>query len=651
MKHIHTLLMKNKLPAILLLLTLAAVAHIPASAAPGYREKYRNVLEHYSRETSDSLKYKAALYLIDNMNGHCSPEGAAMDSYIRRIHTMKKAKGIRELQEAWHASLREGSVGLTPDSTVVTDAFLIKDIDNAFLSWQQSQWKDSVTFSLFCRYILPYRVNEEHFGRNWREPLREQYGAVIDGVTDIRKAFALVRDTVFKVIALSNAYCEYDLDPMTCNTVGRAECSQRCVLLVAVLRALGIPAVIDGTPMWADYSNKGHAWVAMVMANGNTYTVFEKDKEAKLLNPVDASQFLPRYKTWEKDGFPYTVKTEKTPVKIYRMCYDHCNKVGKYDAMGLGSPFIMDVSGEYGLTTDVTITTDCTADIYLCAYMSGRDWMPVAKAKAAGGSVTFKNVGKGSVCVPIAVIDGKKKVLSCPFLVGSKGVERRFTPVPAKSRTITIDRKYPLCSYTTDTWAAMRGAVFEGSMTEDFAVTDTLAVITDVPSYMTTLSVSSPKRYRFLRYHAPQLNRSSLAELQFYASDDAGGTRLLTGTPFAKGVDMPNIGKVFDGNPATICRGMNTGYTIGLDLGEGNGQRVAKITFSPSTDLNFVEKRHLYELYYFDTEWQMIGREYARQDKLTFSNVPENAILLLKDRSGGMEERIFEYEDGKQIWH
>ena len=85
--------MKNKSLAILLLLVMATIS---LSATPGYREKYRNVLEHYSRETSDSLKYKAALYLIDNMDGHCSPEGAAMDSYIRRIHTMQKAKGIRE---------------------------------------------------------------------------------------------------------------------------------------------------------------------------------------------------------------------------------------------------------------------------------------------------------------------------------------------------------------------------------------------------------------------------------------------------------------------------------------------------------------------------------------------------------------------------
>lgn len=403
--------------------------------------------------------------------------------------------------------------------------------------------------------------------------------------------------------------------------------------------------------MWADYSNKGHAWAAMIMGNGDTYTVFEKDKVAKRLNPVDASQFLPRSKTWETDRFPYDIKTSKTPVKIYRMCYDRCNEVGEYDAMWLKSSFIKDVSAEYGLTADVAIKADGTSAVYLCAYMSGRDWMPVAKAIPDGGKVVFSNIGLGSVCVPIAIVDGKKEVLSCPFLVGDNGAERWFTPSPSETRTITIDRKYPLCSYTTDTWANMRDATFEGSMTENFSVADTLAMITAVPSYMTTINVSSSKRYRFLRYHAPKLNRSSLAELQFYNSDNVGGTKQLTGRRFAEGVDSANIGNVFDGNPATICKGTSVGYTIGVDLGEGNEQNVAKITFSPSTDLNFVEKGHLYELYYFDTEWKMLGRVYAHEDKLTFDNVPENAILLLKDRSGGMEERIFEYKDGKQVWH
>lgn len=75
------------------------------------------------------------------------------------------------------------------------------------------------------------------------------------------------------------------------------------------------------------------------------------------------------------------------------------------------------------------------------------------------------------------------------------------------------------------------------------------------------------------------------------------------------------------------------------------------IRFAPATDLNFVEKGHLYELYYFDTEWHLIGRQIAQKEELLFKQVPSGALLLLKDKTAGKEERIFEYKDGKQVWH
>ena len=80
----------------------------PVSAIQGYREKYANVLRHYSQQATDSLKYKAALFIIDNMEGHCSPEGVAMDKYIAHIQTMKKAKERDRTDE----DERTGGVGV-----------------------------------------------------------------------------------------------------------------------------------------------------------------------------------------------------------------------------------------------------------------------------------------------------------------------------------------------------------------------------------------------------------------------------------------------------------------------------------------------------------------------------------------------------------
>lgn len=36
---------------------------------------------------------------------------------------------------------------------------------------------------------------------------------------------------------------------------------------------------------------------------------------------------------------------------------------------------------------------------------------------------------------------------------------------------------------------------------------------------------------------------------------------------------------------------------------------------------------------------------------LTFNNVPDNALLILRDHTRGKEERIFLYEDNEQIWY
>lgn len=641
----------NRMFNFVILLLLAAANIATAFAGQSYRGKYANVLRHYSKHASDSLKYKAAMFLIDNMDGHVSPEGTAMEKYVWRIKTMEKATGIRRLQAEWYSALKEGSVANVPDSAVVSDSFLVNNIDAAFDAWEKAPWKEEVTFGLFCRYILPYRVSDEHIGEEWRSALRRQYAPLIDGVTDIRRAFAVVKDSVFKTVVLSNKYCPYTLDPITCNRIGRAECGQRCVLLVAVLRSLGIPAVIDGTPMWADYSNKGHAWVAMVGGHGDTYTVYEDDDTAKQFNPIDASQFLSRYKIKPEDKCPYDVKTEKTSVKVYRICYERCNKVEACDPKILASPFIMDVSRQYGLATDITLEADGDTPVYLCAYLSGIDWAPVAKAMPESGEVTFRSVGKGSVCVPVRVDGGRRHYLSCPFLVGENGIEKMFVPSATDRQTVTIDRKYPLCSYITDTWAFMRGGTFEGSMTDTFDDADTLAMIATMPYGMTDLDVSSVKMYRYLRYHAPKVNRSSLAELQFYTTDETGGRRLLSGNHLADGVDMSKVDNAFDGNPATSCKGLQVGYTMGIDLGEGKESRVTNIIFAPSTDLNFVERDHLYELYYFDTEWHLVGRVYSKGEKLTFDGVPEGALLLLKDKTKGVEERIFEYSADRQIWH
>ena len=651
MKHINISAITDCHTMRCLFFTLLLFGSVLCFAQKSYREKYSRVIEHFSSSPSDSLKLKAAYFLIDNMDGHTSPEGDAMDVYIKRVKSLGKVNGIRELTREWDNASSYGEVKLVPDSSIISNDMLICNIEESFSAWKETPWADQISFPQFCNYILPYRCKNEHYNSHWRQLLREQYKDMLAGVTDMNQAFSMVRDSVLHRIVLSNPYCPYTLDPLTCNTIQRAECDQRCVVLVSVLRALGIPAAIDVIPFWADYSSKGHSWVALVHANGDTYTVMKDKESPKTFNPIDASVFQNRYKIKEQDHCPYQIKYTKTPSKVYRIVYQRHNMHASDMPSPLNTPFVQDVSAWYGLTNSIRFKTDSTNPIYLCTYVSSIDWIPVAVASPNEGYVCFENVGSDIVCVPMSVSDEGKKAIHEPVLVGKDGIIKSFLPSAGDSVTVRINRKYPLCSYITETWGYMRGGVFEGSNDSLFQKADTLAKIRTMPYGMTEIPCESKEKYRFLRYRATSINRSSLAEIQFFSKDSMGKEEMLAGTPFYDGVLEQNVPMLFDGNPATACKGLKTGYYVGIDLGEGNARQISKICFSPSTDRNFVEQGHLYELYYFDREWHLLGRKIGINDFLEFGNVPKGALLLLKDKTEGREERIFEYEEDRQVWY
>lgn len=87
-----------------------------------------------------------------------------------------------------------------------------------------------------------------------------------------------------------------------------------------------------------------------------------------------------------------------------------------------------------------------------------------------------------------------------------------------------------------------------------------------------------------------------------------------------------------------------------LDL--GRVVSVSKLVYLPRNDDNFIKEGELYELFYWDREWKSLGRQVGSRQLqyLEYDNVPDNALLLLRNLTKGKEERIFTYEDGKQVW-
>lgn len=87
---------------------------------------------------------------------------------------------------------------------------------------------------------------------------------------------------------------------------------------------------------------------------------------------------------------------------------------------------------------------------------------------------------------------------------------------------------------------------------------------------------------------------------------------------------------------------------MGYDL--GSPQKLTSIVYFPWNDDNFVVPGHEYELFYYDKGWISLGKQTSDNFSLIYENVPDHALLYLKDYTRGAEERPFTYVDGKQIW-
>jgi len=79
-------------------------------------------------------------------------------------------------------------------------------------------------------------------------------------------------------------------------------------------------------------------------------------------------------------------------------------------------------------------------------------------------------------------------------------------------------------------------------------------------------------------------------------------------------------------------------------------QQIQKIRFLARNDMNSIQKGDLYELFYWDNNaFQSLGKKIATEEQISFSEVPKGALLWLIDLTSGKEERVFTYENDKQV--
>ena len=130
--------------------------------------KLQVVLDKYK---DDSLKYKAAVFLIENLPFHYSYEGEPLNDYLKlfELHgkgTMYPDKVLDSIKRAcgpFHMDKLEAKSDIYIDPV-----YLIENIEWAFKVWREQPWGKNVSFEDFCEFVLPYRVGDERL-ESWRE--------------------------------------------------------------------------------------------------------------------------------------------------------------------------------------------------------------------------------------------------------------------------------------------------------------------------------------------------------------------------------------------------------------------------------------------------------------------------------------------------
>jgi hypothetical protein len=131
------------------------------------RLELEKILDYYSRNPEDSLKLRAAEFLIANMDVHFSVASPDLDVYYKNLDSIfslnERSKNITKEQDSLFRTLKHPNTFRFQyifDVKIITADFLIDNIEQAFEAWQ-SPFAKNMNFDDFCEFLLPYKSGYE----------------------------------------------------------------------------------------------------------------------------------------------------------------------------------------------------------------------------------------------------------------------------------------------------------------------------------------------------------------------------------------------------------------------------------------------------------------------------------------------------------
>jgi hypothetical protein len=620
------------------------------------RPELEKVLLYYQKQKTEEgkLKYKAACFLIENMSAHYSyADTALIHPYYDQIEDMYenlKGKSREEIDYAYYLlshKHKQDTFRYISDIKNIQADYLINNIEQSFNLWKNSTWATHIDFEDFCEYILPYKVYELQTLDNWRDYLKEAYNGDLNNLqyrgqwdNSSFQACSMVASSMREEIKPLISFGHYTLPVLRMSSLAKkhaGSCGDYSVLALAVMRSKGIPVAIDFVPQWP-FRSLGHVWNVL------------KDDTGKNI-VFDASSSDPG-----KTHIDFPIG------KVFRHCYavnreiEQFRKAVRHIPPVFSNICIKDVSDEYMTVDDVRVSLNTAPDNSRYAYLAvfnNIEWIPVQYGKISGRKAWFKKMGRGVVYLP--VYWGKEGLTAAgdPFILNRLGEMKILKPDASKKQTIVARRKYPVSSDAV--WAAgrMLNGRIEAANREDFNDRITVYTVKEHPVCSGEIILDTlNKKYRYWRYYGDWDTHCNIAELYFFpANGNACNTGKIMGTAGSYDNNpRTTIEAAFDGDPLTFFDAQIPSEAwVGMDFGEPVAMK--RINFAPRSDGNCVIIGNEYELFYFEkNQWNSLGRKKADNVHIDYDNCPQNALFLLHNHTAGVQERIFTYENGEQVW-
>ena len=570
------------------------------------RPELERVLTHYAHSPADSLKLRAARFLIENMPGHYTLDGDLVNEARKQIDedslTDYFRKKALEVSLCYRNDVMFSSRKLE-DVHYMTADYLIHHIDRSFERREQYPWLRDLPLDYFMEYVLPYRQASERLD-NWIDVLQVDSSALAQLMLVDNEKFDIWNHENYLPVGNKAFVAKNRLEMQLFQRIVSFDCFHMTLHDNLRSKISAFPAAIDCIPYYAN-RNGSHYW------NVSCSPVVRKV----------AMENSPTYKS----------------AKVYRWMYSHQTDwrpaEGEYIPDFFCSPFYKDVTDEYFFTSDASVGCHYNRGerpnhAYLAVFCN-LQWEPIAITADVDkkGNAVFKSMGRHVLYRPVYYEGRGMRALNYPFILKPDGKVKYLIPDTLSRQSIRIERKYPMSRALLEYAQSLQSLAFIGSNDRRLSPPDSTLAYGVFKGNRLEFQVDSSRSCRFFALASPR--DVTCAEIVCF--DNKGNV--------VQGNAAEQWRNAFDGNPLSNIDLLRNQQIL-IDF--GRPVSISRVVLLPRSDGNGIYPGDDYELFYHDLHgWRSLGRRTAADYYLDYDNLPAGALYWLHNHTRGVEERPF----------